>query len=61
MSSKKWLDKLELTLHRTKPQSLFAKTASKNVDAAAANGQMFADITPRSEKIVDNKESGAGS
>jgi hypothetical protein len=37
--------------NRTKPQSLFAKTASKNVDAAAANGQMFADITPRSEKV----------
>jgi hypothetical protein len=61
MPSKKSLEKLELTLNRTKPQSLFAKTASKNVDAATANGQMFADITPRSEKVADKKESVAGS
>lgn len=33
-----------------KPQSLFAKTASKNVNAAAAKGQdMFADF-PRTER-----------
>jgi len=43
----------------TKPQSLFAKTASKNVNAATASGQMFADIVPRSADI--NKEDGAGS
>jgi hypothetical protein len=40
----------DMGIHSAKPQSLFAKTASKSVNAATAKGQdMFADI-PRTEQ-----------